>query len=280
MARAASAVAAGLRGAGLGASTTQPWPEYAPLHRALIAGLPTQIGHRVEKGLYEAPRQRKFQLFPGSTAGQAAAGLVAGGDLLDTQKIWGLMGARDRAGLGHRRAAAPAVAPPFRSALVARAGPGDRLGADQPVRPGAGAEEAGALRRAVSGRVARIFVRQGLLTGEINTRAAFRRAQSLHAGKGARGRSQAAPRRPGRRRGLAGALVPGPPAAGHQFACRGWTAGTASCRRKNAGRWNGRWPTCCRARAARSIASRNISRWAISGWRCITASSPARPMTA
>ena len=85
-----------------------------------------------------------------------------------------------------------------------------------------------------------IFVRQGLVTGEINTRAAFRGAQSFHAGKGARGRSQAAPRRPDRRRGLAGALVPGSAAAGNQFGRRGWIAGTASCRRTNAGSWSGR----------------------------------------
>ncbi len=75
----------------------------ASLHRALIAGLPSQIGHRSEKGVYDAPRQRKFQLFPGSSlakqpakgAGAAAAPawlLVA--TLLDTQKVWGLMAAK------------------------------------------------------------------------------------------------------------------------------------------------------------------------------------------
>jgi ATP-dependent helicase HrpA len=73
---------------------------YASLHRALIAGLPSQIGHRSDKGLYDAPRQRKFQLFPGSTLAKAAGKggsapawlLVA--TLLDTQKVWGLMAAK------------------------------------------------------------------------------------------------------------------------------------------------------------------------------------------
>ena len=34
--------------------------DYAALHRALIAGLPTQIGHRSDKGLFDGPRGRKF----------------------------------------------------------------------------------------------------------------------------------------------------------------------------------------------------------------------------
>src|SRR5204862_5999566 len=33
----------------------RPDPRYALLHRALIAGLPTQVGHRGEKGQYEGP---------------------------------------------------------------------------------------------------------------------------------------------------------------------------------------------------------------------------------
>jgi len=84
---------------------------YALLHRALIAGLPAQIGHKTEKGGYDAPRQRKFQLFPGSTLAKQPSGrspsaakdrdgregppawlLVA--TMLDTQKIWGLMAAK------------------------------------------------------------------------------------------------------------------------------------------------------------------------------------------
>ncbi|GAB2490631.1 ATP-dependent RNA helicase HrpA [Arenimonas alkanexedens] len=78
------------------------------LHRALIAGLPAQVGHRSEKGFYDAPRQRKFQLFPGSSLSKpapTAASKAAGGrdglpawvlvaTLLDTQKVWGMTAAR------------------------------------------------------------------------------------------------------------------------------------------------------------------------------------------
>jgi ATP-dependent helicase HrpA len=66
----------------------------ASLHRALIAGLPSQIGHRAEKGLYDAPRQRKFQLFPGSALAKLPPAWVLVATLLDTQKVWGLMAAK------------------------------------------------------------------------------------------------------------------------------------------------------------------------------------------
>ena len=68
--------------------------EYAPLHRALIAGLPTQIGHKSEKGVFDAPRQRKFQLFPGSALAKQPPNWLLVATMLDTQKVWGLMAAR------------------------------------------------------------------------------------------------------------------------------------------------------------------------------------------
>jgi ATP-dependent helicase HrpA len=64
------------------------------LHRALIAGLPSQIGHRTEKGSYDAPRQRKFQLFPGSSLAKLPPAWVLVATLLDTQKVWGMTAAR------------------------------------------------------------------------------------------------------------------------------------------------------------------------------------------
>lgn len=64
--------------------------EYSMLHRALIAGLPGNIGHKSEKGLYDAPRQRKFGLFPGSPISKSPPTWVLAANILDTQKIWGL----------------------------------------------------------------------------------------------------------------------------------------------------------------------------------------------
>ncbi len=66
----------------------------AMLHRALIAGLPTQVAHRGEKGLYDAPRQRKFQLFPGSSLAKLPPAWVLVATVIDTQKVWGMTAAR------------------------------------------------------------------------------------------------------------------------------------------------------------------------------------------
>ncbi len=69
-------------------------PTYQRLHRALIAGLPTQIGQKNEKGVFEGPRGRRFQLFPGATLARQPPRWVLCAALLDTQKVWGLTCAR------------------------------------------------------------------------------------------------------------------------------------------------------------------------------------------
>ena len=67
---------------------------HALLHRSLIAGLPAQVGHRTEKGFYDAPRQRRFQLFPGSSLARLPPAWVLVATLIDTAKVWGMMAAR------------------------------------------------------------------------------------------------------------------------------------------------------------------------------------------
>jgi ATP-dependent helicase HrpA len=62
---------------------------YQSLHRALIGGLPTQVGHRTDKGDYQAPRQRRFLPFPGSALAKKPAPWLLAATLLDTQKVWG-----------------------------------------------------------------------------------------------------------------------------------------------------------------------------------------------
>ncbi len=63
------------------------------LHRALIAGLPTQIGQRSERGQYDGPRGRKFQLFPGSSLAKKPPPWVLSATLLDTERVWSLTNA-------------------------------------------------------------------------------------------------------------------------------------------------------------------------------------------
>ena len=67
--------------------------QYARLHRALIAGLPTQLGQRTERGQYDGPRGRKFQLFPGSPLAKKPPPWVLSATLLETERVWSLTNA-------------------------------------------------------------------------------------------------------------------------------------------------------------------------------------------
>ena len=146
---------------------------YAALHRALIAGLPTQLGHRGDKGLYDGPRGRKFQLFPGSKLASKPPPWLLSATLLDTEKVWAITNA--------------AIEPDWAIAelphLLARRhhdphwsrAQGRVLGSEQislfglvlaPKKP----VHYGALFPEESRA---IFVREALLTGEINIRSAF-----------------------------------------------------------------------------------------------------------
>jgi ATP-dependent helicase HrpA len=147
--------------------------EYGALHRCLIAGLPGQIGHKADKGLYDGPRGRKFQLFPGSSLAAKPPPWVLSATILDTRKVWGLMNA--------------AIEPDWVIAelphLLARKhfdphwsrAQGRVLGFEQislfglvlaPKRP----VHYGSLYPV---QAREIFVRQGLVPGEVNTRASF-----------------------------------------------------------------------------------------------------------
>jgi ATP-dependent helicase HrpA len=154
-------------------SEKQRQAAYVALHRALIAGLPTQVGHRSEKGDFQAPRQRRFQVFPGSALAKKPPPWLLSATLLDTQRVWGLTNA--------------AIEPDWVIAevphLLARKhfdphwsrAQGHVLASEQislfglvlaPKKP------------VHYGRIAPteahdIFVRQALVSGEINTRAGF-----------------------------------------------------------------------------------------------------------
>jgi ATP-dependent helicase HrpA len=78
----------------LGWAQNEAPADYADLHRALLTGLASQVGHRSEKGLYEAPRSRKFGLFPASTLASKPPPWVLCATLLDTAKVWGITAAK------------------------------------------------------------------------------------------------------------------------------------------------------------------------------------------
>ena len=151
----------------------EPTADYGAIHRALIAGLPTQFGLKTEKNLYEGPRGRKFQLFPGSALAKQPPAWVLSAVMLDTQKVWGLINARiepdwiiqELPHLLSRKHYDP---------HWSRA-QGRVIGSEQislfgvvlaPKRP----VHYGGLYPAESRE---IFVRQGLVPGEVNTKAAF-----------------------------------------------------------------------------------------------------------
>ncbi len=146
---------------------------YQALHRAILAGLPTQVGHRTDKGDFQAPRQRRFHLFPGSALAKRPPPWVLSATLLDTQRVWGLTNASIEpdwviAELPHllarkhfdphwSRAQGQVLASEQISLF------GLVLAPKKPVHYG----------RFHPGEAHDIFVRQALVTGEINTRAGF-----------------------------------------------------------------------------------------------------------
>ena len=146
---------------------------YVALHRALIAGLPTQIGHRGERGIYDGPRGRKFQLFPGSKLASKPPPWLLSATLLDTEKVWAIT----NAGIEPDWAIAELphlLARRHHDPHWSRA-QGRVLGSEQislfglvlaPKKP---VHYGGLFPEESRG----IFVREALLSGEINTRSAF-----------------------------------------------------------------------------------------------------------
>ncbi|HEY8586286.1 MAG TPA: ATP-dependent RNA helicase HrpA [Rhodanobacter sp.] len=68
---------------------------FESVHRSLLAGLPTQVGRKDEKGIYQSTRERKFQIFPGSALVKAPPNWVYSAQILDVGgRVWGMMNAR------------------------------------------------------------------------------------------------------------------------------------------------------------------------------------------
>ncbi|GLQ95825.1 ATP-dependent RNA helicase HrpA [Dyella mobilis] len=68
---------------------------YESVHRSLLAGLPTQVGHKDEKGVYRGTRERRFQVFPGSSLSKTPPNWIFAAQILDIGgRVWGMMCAR------------------------------------------------------------------------------------------------------------------------------------------------------------------------------------------
>jgi ATP-dependent helicase HrpA len=147
--------------------------DYAPLHRAVLAGLPTQVGQKDEKQVYQAPRQRRFKLFPGSSLAKQPPPWVLSATLLDTAQIWGMTNARIEPDWAIQELPHLLARRHFDAHWSRKQG---RVIASEqislfglvlaPKRP----VHYGSIAPAESRE---IFVRQGLVMGEVNTRAAF-----------------------------------------------------------------------------------------------------------
>ncbi len=82
-------------GASRGGSESDADRIYESVHRALLAGLPTQVGRKDEKGVYLGTRERKFQVFPGSALAKAPPNWIFSAQILDVGgRVWGMANAR------------------------------------------------------------------------------------------------------------------------------------------------------------------------------------------
>ncbi|TAL74692.1 MAG: ATP-dependent RNA helicase HrpA [Rhodanobacter sp.] len=64
---------------------------YEAIHRSLLAGLPTQVGRKDERGIYLGPRERKFQVFPGSALAKVPPNWLFAAQILDISgKVWAM----------------------------------------------------------------------------------------------------------------------------------------------------------------------------------------------
>ena len=68
---------------------------FEAVHRSLLAGLPTQVGRKDEKGVYQSTRERKFHVFPGSALSKAPPNWIFSAQILDVGgRVWGMANAR------------------------------------------------------------------------------------------------------------------------------------------------------------------------------------------
>jgi ATP-dependent helicase HrpA len=80
---------------GQGSHDDEAAKQYEAIHRSLLSGLPTQVGHKDEKGIYRSTRERRFQVFPGSALSKVPPNWIFAAQILDVGgRVWGMMCAR------------------------------------------------------------------------------------------------------------------------------------------------------------------------------------------
>ncbi|HEY7872963.1 MAG TPA: ATP-dependent RNA helicase HrpA, partial [Rudaea sp.] len=67
---------------------------FEAIHACLLSGWPTQVGRRDERGDYRGTRERKFRVFPGSALAKTPPQWILAGQILDLQKVYGMLCAR------------------------------------------------------------------------------------------------------------------------------------------------------------------------------------------
>ncbi|MEO7050904.1 MAG: ATP-dependent RNA helicase HrpA [Rhodanobacter sp.] len=68
---------------------------FQAIHCSLLAGLPTQVGRKDDKGIYQSTRERKFHIFPGSALAKAPPNWVFSAQILDVGgRVWSMANAR------------------------------------------------------------------------------------------------------------------------------------------------------------------------------------------
>jgi ATP-dependent helicase HrpA len=67
---------------------------FEAVHRCLLSGWPTQVGRKDERGQYRGTRERRFQVFPGSSVAKSPPPWILAGQILDLAKVYGMQCAR------------------------------------------------------------------------------------------------------------------------------------------------------------------------------------------
>jgi ATP-dependent helicase HrpA len=68
--------------------------EYEAIHRAVLAGLPTNVARKGEKGLYDGTRSRGFAIFPGSSLAKSQPNWLLSLSVIVTSRVFAHVNAR------------------------------------------------------------------------------------------------------------------------------------------------------------------------------------------